>query len=199
MDTITNETGIEELISNWLDNIPNLSESDFLKLEDKIYSALENEDFENFLLQFDNITKLDAFLLIKDMISDKIQKIELFKQTWMLAEIQYVKVEEFKKLFVEYRNDIMNEEERTFYDSLPETITIYRGTRVPPEIDSGISWTTNKEIAEKFLNYPKGILDERQISGQNKPLYPNLRTKTINKKDIICCLKDRGEDEIIYW
>lgn len=199
MGTITSRDEIYVFIKNWLSNNPYLKESDFSKIESEMYSYLAKEDFEGFLLQFDNITQLDAFLLIKDIIPNRKQAIRLFKDVWILAEIQYKRSEDFKKLFLEYKNDIMSKKEITFYNNLPETVTIYRGTRVPPEIDSGISWTTNREVAEKFLNYPKGIYHELQLDGQNKRLCPNLRTKKINKNDIICCLKNRKEDEIIYW
>lgn len=199
MNTITDEVEIEKFITNCLSNNPYLKESDIYKAKKEIYSYLEEKDFEGFLLQFDNITKLDAFLLIKNLIPKRKQAVKLFKEIWTLAEIQYKRSEDFKKLFIEYRNDIMSKNEITYYDNLPEMATIYRGTRVSPEIDSGISWTTDKEVAEKFLTYSKGIYHELQLDGQDKKLCPNLRTKEVNKKDIICCLKNRKENEIIYW
>jgi hypothetical protein len=161
-------------------------------------TLFDKNDIEGFLVFFDNTTLLDAFLLVKDCFSDKKQEIDNFKDVWSRAEIQYRKVDVCKKLFLEYKESIMNEEELTAYKNLPENVTIYRGIRFSAEKDSGISWSLSKKTAEKFMVYPKGIYHEIQL-GSNHKLCPNLRKKVVKKQDIICYLKNRQEDEIIYW
>lgn len=191
---------IENLVNKHLKNNAYLEcKEDYLDLKNLILTSLKNKDFESFLSHFTNIQSLDAFVLIKDMISDRKREIELFKDVWSGAEIQYKRAEEFKKLFLEYRYEIMDETEKAFYDELSDKVEIYRGTRVPSFIDTGISWTTDKKIAEKFLKYPKGIFHELQLDGKDKKLCPNLITKIVSKKKIICYLNARNENEIIYW
>ena len=42
---------------------------------------------------------------------------------------------------------------------------------------------------------PNGL----QFNGRTSPFIYNLRKKRINKKDVICYINERNENEIIYW
>jgi len=190
---------IGDFVENWLNNNPYLkNEKDFLEMESRIFTSLDNKDFEGFLIHFGNIDKIDAFLLIKDMVSNRANKISLFRDVWCLSDIQHRRINELKELFLDFQVDIMNDEEKAVLNNLPNKITIYRGIRVPVQFDLGVSWSINQTIAEKFMLYTAGIYFER-LMGRNLPPTPSLRTATIDKKDIICYLNLREEQEVIYW
>ena len=183
---------VEDLMnSNLVKNLPD-------EIKPSIEKNFSEKNFDEFFTCFGNIDKIDAFLLIKDMISDRADKINLFRDVWCLSDIQHRRIKELKELFLDFQIDIMNEEEKSFLNNLPEQITIYRGIRIPSPCDCGVSWSIDKEIAEKFMYYPAGIYFE-QLTGRGLPPVPNLRTATIDKKDIICYLNLREEQEIIYW
>ena len=74
----------------------------------------------------------------------------------------------------------MNEEEKTFFDSLPDEITIFRGGID----DKGFSWTLDKDRACWFAN--RWYQDHRVFE------------KTINKSDALAYLNGRNESDIIY-
>jgi hypothetical protein len=74
---------------------------------------------------------------------------------------------------------------RTFFDSLPDDVVIYRGCS--RERVGGISWTADKSIAEGFAR------GHRSIAVPN----PVIVTARISKKDIFCVFVDRQESEVV--
>lgn len=169
------------------------------EMSKRALEALEGQDFSSFMVFFDNTQQLEAFFLIKHLITDENELVELFKEAWSHAEVNHKHLEQTKEFFTEYANVIMNKEEKEIYNALPAKVKIYRGTRVPPMIDTGISWTLDKEIAKKFASYPAGIFHERALDGQDKIFTPNILVKTVSKNKIVCYLDYRDEKEIIYW
>lgn len=97
-----------------------------------------------------------------------------------------------KKLFLTDRQNrelLMSETERTYLESLPESVKIYRGCSLKEKNkkEFGISWTLSKKRAEFYtIFYRNGVKDGVLIE------------KEINKKDIIAYFSDRDEQEIIY-
>ena len=79
-----------------------------------------------------------------------------------------------------------SEKAKGFYDSIPDIVTLYRGTcdEEAENKNYGISWTTDFEIA-KFFAYRYGK-DGRCV----------LKTE-VNKKDIMSVLTNRKESEVI--
>ncbi len=78
---------------------------------------------------------------------------------------------------------LMNKEDYEYYNSLPDTLTIYRGVannRNP----KGISYTDKKETAEWFMNRfgNDGYLIEKEV----------------DKKNIAAYFNTRNEDELVY-
>jgi hypothetical protein len=78
-----------------------------------------------------------------------------------------------------------DEDQRAFYDTLPEAITVYRGCD-RSHLD-GVSWTTDFETAVYF-----------QTGGRyGRPPDPIVATATIRKCDIFYCCDSRNEKEIV--
>jgi hypothetical protein len=76
-------------------------------------------------------------------------------------------------------------EQRAFFESLSQVVTIYRGCsrhRV-----AGISWTTNISIAEQFARGHR----------QKDVLKPVIATAQVDKNDIYAVFTDRSDSEIV--
>lgn len=183
-----------------MDKISEFLEQDIIK-QNRFYIVIKDmirqNDYEIFAF-FSNVEKLEVFLLMQNIIEDEKLKINLFRDAWTLAECNYMYIDDIKTFFLKNKDKIMTQEEMSYLESLPEKFTIYRGVRVPSQVDKGISWTVNKEIADKFINMQNAMHIERQ-NGRTSPFIYNLRKKRINKKDVICYINERNENEIIYW
>lgn len=92
---------------------------------------------------------------------------------------------DWKDLFEKYSAEdwITKDEEKRFYESLPDEITVYRGGTSP----EGISWTTNYFVARYFA------YDCLQYRGKDTDIFK----KTIKKSDIRAVLMDMDECEVI--
>lgn len=87
----------------------------------------------------------------------------------------------FKKANMQY---LMSEEDREFYDNLPDgPITVYRGVGQGRE-PYGLSWTINEDTARWFANRWKNP-DAYMFKGQ------------CYKKDVLAYFNSRGEDELV--
>ena len=81
--------------------------------------------------------------------------------------------------------ELLNDLNQTFFDSLPDVITIYRGAQ---KIRSfGMSWTTDIEVAKLFA---KGHRGYRVPDGR-------IVQTTIKKSDILTVSQDRGESTVV--
>lgn len=108
-------------------------------------------------------------------------------------------------IILNYLNDerpekehLMDEEEREFFNNLPDEVTIYRGC-TKKEIKSGnfrISWTLDKKIAE-FFAFEYNNLAIGHSLDKNKSLYEVIE-KTVSKKDLLCYFGGRNEAEVLY-
>lgn len=80
------------------------------------------------------------------------------------------------------RHKIMKNRERKRWRSLPKKVIAYRAINNKAEIETAISWTLNKKIADDIFSH-KGL---RQVV-----------SKKFDKKDILAFFDRRGEEEII--
>jgi hypothetical protein len=78
-----------------------------------------------------------------------------------------------------------NDEQKAFFDALPEVVTIYRGCS--RERMRGVSWTTDKAVAEGFARGHRGITVPDAIVAEYR----------IAKPDIITVMPDIAESEVI--
>ena len=99
--------------------------------------------------------------------------------------------EDFADLLEIYRQDwrpeFMPREDLQFYNSLPESVTVFRGQDQDAEI--GLSWTLNRDVADGFAKGHRGIVNKS----------PVILTAEINKLDIASVQTDRNEAEIILF
>lgn len=88
------------------------------------------------------------------------------------------------KKHAEYRHLIMNEDERKYLASLPDTIEIWRGCIWKNR--NGLSWTLDKEKAVWFA---------KRLGTKT----PYLHSGVVAKKKVIAYLNGRSEDEVIVF
>jgi hypothetical protein len=84
-------------------------------------------------------------------------------------------------------HEFMEPEDKIFYDALPETVPIYRGTQRPGR-HIGVCWTTDRKKAEWFAR--------RFAYGEKKPV---LLTGHVRKSNIIACFTGRKESEVLAF
>jgi len=78
-----------------------------------------------------------------------------------------------------------NDADRTFFESLPTDITVFRGCST--ERINGLSWTTDAAVARGFAYGHRGILVPE----------PVLVTAKVEKKNIFAVITDRAENEVL--
>jgi hypothetical protein len=109
----------------------------------------------------------------------------LLSSVWMDSENIHAYVEEWKSVW-KLSNPalIMSDEDRVIFDSLPATITIYRGLDNVTGTLEGMSWTVSKERAKWFAKRFSAV-------------EPVIASVTIAKDKIYAYLGGRNEEEIV--
>ena len=150
--------------------------------KDYVVKKLQKKDFEGYIFMHEKPYRLDAFLKIMNQLSDK-SYWGILRDIWQNIENNWQNLETWKELMQsnrKHREFFMEEEERDFLNTLPETFTIYRGHTFNNE--NGFSYTLDIEKAKWFSKRfsRKGAVSE----------------KVINKSDVFAYLS--SEQEIIY-
>ncbi len=130
---------------------------------------------------------LPVFLkYIKDYLSDR-DYAHMLYEIWITVEYPNhdinVSTNEFMSMFKKAKKKfLMSQEERFVFDSLPETITVYRGIQKDATTNA-LSWTLDKNVAKWFANRFNN--------------HGTVVEATINKKYVFAYLNGRGEKEIV--
>ena len=104
----------------------------------------------------------------------------------------FYEYEDLLKLFWNYNQPrlMMDSDELSFYNSLPNELTIWRGIRVEEELDEdniGFSFTLDKERAEWFAK-------RFSQDGRGTPMLIEAKVK---KDKILSVFLNRGEEEVL--
>lgn len=149
--------------------------------------------------KIDTISSVQQFLIImhkpylpvflkniKDYLSDK-DYANMLYDIWITVEYPNhdinVSTSEFISMFKKAKKKfLMNQEEQFVFDSLPETITVYRGIQKDATTNA-LSWTLDKNVAKWFANRfnNNGTVVEA----------------TINKKYVFAYINGRNEKEVV--
>ena len=149
--------------------------------------------------KIDTISSVQQFLIIihkpylpvffkytKDYLSDK-DYAHMLYEIWITVEYPNhdinVSTSEFMSMFKKAKKKfLMSQEEQLVFDSLPETITVYRGIQKDATTNA-LSWTLDKNVAKWFANRFNN--------------HGTVVEATINKKYVFAYLNGRGEKEIV--
>lgn len=128
--------------------------------------------------------RLQAFLSIANDLPDE-KYWSLLASIWTDTENAWQNLEQWRELFNSdrpKRERLMDRDEILAYDSLPDTVKVYRGCQKGINED-GISWTLKRDKAEWFATRlgKDGVVLEKEVQ----------------KKDIIAVFTNRNEFEVI--
>lgn len=172
----------EVLYSPQFNNICNI------RLKEKknlLKRALEKNNYSTFVFAHERPYRLWAFEQIHKKVSDQ-EYWDLLGSIWIDSEnIWETRLSWYQYLFFAERKGkhmFMAEEDRAFFEALPERFEIYRGCSKRSE--DGLSWTVDRKIAEFFTKRHRGGY---------------VISKTVNKKDCFAYTNQREEKEIIYF
>lgn len=145
--------------------------------------ALESANWSTYVFLHERPYRLDAFLdIFKEEKCSLKERAELLMDIWTDCEWPNLNGSAWRTLLRIHDEYLMTTEDKARLDSLPETVTVFRGSSQKGK--NGISWTLSKEVAEFFAKRFKredGIVYEKRIL----------------KKDIVCLTTQRGEEEIL--
>jgi hypothetical protein len=156
----------------------------FLQKKSEVKRALKEKAWSRFIFLHERPYRLNAFLEIQDQLPDT-QYWRLLADTWIDTENAWQNRGKWRNLFDSKRTNshyLMNETEYNAMRSLPEMVTIYRGSSYNNE--KGLSWTLSKEKAEFFAQrfaQRRGKVYEQEVS----------------KDQILALFFGRGESEVI--
>lgn len=147
---------------------------------------LNQKQYDSFVFIHERPFRLDAFIKIKHLLPD-IKYWELASSIWTDSENINFNRSIWKNVLKSKRSGkeyFMEIEDRNYLENLPQTITVFRGCNEKNK--NGLSWTTDREVAEKFA-------ERFSTMSQGS----TVLSKTINKKKIFAYLSSRSESEII--
>lgn len=124
---------------------------------------------------------------IKEFLSDT-NKAELLLDIYTVTEFPNQDVNVSPKELCKYFSEVdlssaVNKEDKEYFDSLPQVLTVYRG--VSKGSEKGLSWTLSHDKAVWFAN---------RFSLQKKN---TVYIGKVKKEDIFCYTNDRNENEVI--
>jgi hypothetical protein len=155
-----------------------------------------NIDYKTQMLYASSDDKIKYLYAYKDKIEDDGEFWSSLNENYTMSSNNYNYKKELRELFTSTRpnkESLMNEAEREKIKNFPNEIKIYRGMSIIEEEskDYGISWSLNKNIAEKFAETYLHNYTTRNIPHIVKEI-------VIQKSEIVAYFEERNEEEIIY-
>jgi hypothetical protein len=156
----------------------------YLQKKKDLEQALAEKNYSRVVYLHERPYRLQAFIQIQKYLSDE-KYWSLLASVWTDTENAWQHLDEWRELFNSSRpkrQRLMDRDEVLAYDSLPDTVKVYRGCQKGINED-GISWTLKRDKAEWFATrFSKdGLVLEKEIQ----------------KKDIIAVFTNRNEFEVI--
>ena len=164
-------------------------EENFKKFRTTIFKLIDKSSLGRIFLLVNKPYRLLWFNMIGDYLSEK-DYANWLKEVWVNSENPNmdanIPIEKSLQFFRDANPDyLMNKEEKTYFDSLLDKVTVYRGVSYN-RTAFGLSYTTDKAKAQWF---------QKRFANENDKGY--LITLNVKKEDCICYLNNRDEKEII--
>jgi hypothetical protein len=158
----------------------------FKEKERMLKKYLREENWSGVLVAHERPYRVQAFVGIEENLDDK-NYWELLSWLWSDSENIWQNNSLWQRLLASPRHEshyFMDDDERKFFASLPDEITVYRGYQKGKNFD-GISYTLNKERAEWFA---------KRWSRGNRAA---VRERVVKKPQVFAYLAGRNEEEIL--
>jgi hypothetical protein len=148
-------------------------------------NLLKKKQYESYIYLHERPYRLQTFKKVEKHLDD-MKYWGVLAEIWRDSENIWQNKSEWKSLLNskrKYRDEFMSEEDRHYFDKMPEVVTVYRGY-TEGKNEKGFSYTTDKSKAEWF--------SKRNFAKEGKVL-----TRKVNKSDIFAYTNERGENEVI--
>ena len=144
---------------------------------------LSARKFDSYIFLHERAHRLMAYFNIRYDITDLKVKGDIVNSIWTDSENIWQNLKVWKVVLKEkgVKENFMSEEDKAFFNSLPDQITIYRGHQ--SKNAKGLSYTLDKDKALWFANRFKGNGTVKEI--------------IIDKKKVFAYTNERDEKEII--
>lgn len=145
-----------------------------------------NGNFFSSLLVLQDSMRMEYISKLLSMSKPVNDLYKLFIDMYTLGDYGFAAMtdEAFNKI-VASKTEAQKKETESALSSMPDVLTIYRGqTKVGTPVEKAHSWTLDRNIANFFATR----------CGQDKA---EIITATVNKKDVIEYISDRGEKEVL--
>lgn len=171
------------------------------KAEARRIQLVENNEWEKFLFGHFHRSQ-SAYVLweIQNELDDRTYW-SLLGRAWCNSDNNWQDLWRWVLMFLSerpHRESLMSEQDRDVLASLPETLTIYRGCNTHSK--HGLSWTLDKEFAERFSRERHGFWFPTDKDGNLKDGHlarPRVYERTIMKSDAVAYFGERQESEIV--
>jgi predicted ABC-type ATPase len=167
--------------------MPGIINKQYKQKLEAVAKAKQEKNWTSYIQLHERPYRLDAFMNIKDEMSDADYWSKL-SDIWVDSENIWQNMNLWKSVLSSKRpnrQNMMTVDEQKELASMPDKIDIYRGF-VEGKNKNGFSWTTDRAKAEWFSSRLAG-------DGEN-PLVAEAR---VNKKDVVAYFSRRGESEIV--
>jgi hypothetical protein len=158
--------------------------------------CLKQGDYQEILMLIERPWRLNWVYEFRELIKNNLGVdgfYEIVAEAYSDTENAFQNKSEVVELF-NYGNQpqlMMDADEKTFFDQLPNQLKIYRGVYLNKRDDKydflGSSWTLDFEMAKWF--------SERRGFRENE--YPLVYSLTVNKEDVLSYFSCRKESEIL--
>lgn len=149
---------------------------------------MKQEDLDNYFLG-DVGSHERAQLMYRKMSGSTAEDAhKWFVANWASCDKFYHIVDDIRDLLVDFNFSVERlvlEEDREWWDALPNTLYIYRGCEEGR--DNGLSWTLDRSVAETFAQ------GHRSLRLSN----PRIYKKKVKKNSVYFATNERAEQEII--
>jgi hypothetical protein len=153
----------------------------------RVEAARAVRDAETFVFAHARPYRFPALLESADWAGSGTPQGDLVRDVWVDSENIWQHYDEWRDLlFATDPNDFMSADDKKFLKKLPRKFTIYRGC-IPygNTGEDGISWTTERDVAEMFA---------QRLTCRDKG---EVISRTVRKQDVYAILTQRSEEEII--
>lgn len=195
----------QELFINILNRLDYMSISIDEIYNEYLGNSVSYEEAEQFFYSTDRRKRFELFIaLYEASLKNNVQEaFRAFREAYCASDNIYIQIKNSKYPFnlkdyissLQKQNfnffDLMSIDEKSYYESLPETLTIYRGmNNIEHERhDYCISWTLSKEDAENYSYFSENNVPNKE---------GGLAQIEIDRKDIITIFSVHEKKEIIY-
>ncbi|HTC00317.1 MAG TPA: hypothetical protein VK705_06510 [Ferruginibacter sp.] len=164
----------------------------YAQAEQLLYNVGREKRFELFIVLYDSTLK-------KDLIT----ALRVFREAYCASDNIHMQIKnsqfpfDLKKFlrFVKAQGidflGLMNDEEKIYYNKLPNRFTIYRGINQKEykSKELGISWSLSEEEAKNYVYFDKNNVEKGEGGLVNRFIY---------KIDVLTVFSVHGKSEIIY-